>query len=201
MIVAAQRDSRSPAEQSETSGMSTRQEKPSRIRCSPVPRLARAWQRRGAGIRTGSSAPAETGLTLNGMCWLNSLPRRCQSLREVHRSNPRKSTGILAAAREPSVVSILPSPKNLSAFYRQRRRQNSPSPILGGGEPCRRNGYPLLRATPRQSTSLRSMRTSSPRLGNQPMFARTHTALAGTIGVDSKTGAAIHGPVVPGESA
>ncbi len=172
----------------------------SRLRFSMAPRFLRVWQRRGAEIRTDASAPEMTGLPLNGMCWLDSPVRRCHSSQVAHHSNPAKSTGILAAAQEPSVITIPSSPKILSAFRRKNRRQDSPGLILGGGGPCWRTSWPRNRAAGNNQASLCLTRTLPPRLGNQLLFRRTHTALTGAIGVDSKTGAAIHRPVAPEES-
>jgi hypothetical protein len=185
-----ERNARGSAEEPRLSLVSTSRENcqgHSRSGISSVPRPQQVWQRRSAEVRTDPSRPETTGLPLTGMCWFNSQPRRCHSSLQALFCNLTESTGNLAAAQEPSVISFLDSPKILSAFHRQSRRQDTPDLILSGGEPCWHR------------TSLRPMRTSSPRLDNQPSFRRTHTALPGATGVDSKTGAAIHEPVVPGE--
>ncbi len=167
---------------------------------SPAPRFLQVRQRRGAEIRTDASAPLMTGLPLTGMCWLDSPARRCHGFFEARHRNHAKSTGILAVAQEPSVISIPYSPNILSAFRWQSRRQVLPSLILGDGEPCWQDSWPH-RAAGNNRTSLRSTRTLPPLVGNQPSFRRTHRTLPGAAGVDSKTGAAIHRPVAPGESA
>ncbi len=147
----------------------------------PAARLLRAWQRRGAEIRTDASVPKMTGLTLNGMRWLDFSPRRCHRFfrgqGHIHRVFSRK----LAAAREPAVGSTLVTPNILSAIDQQVCRRVLPCLLPGGGESFRQN-----------FTSLRSTRTVSPKLGNQQSFRRSHSALPGATGVDPSTGAAVH---------
>ncbi len=167
---------------------------------SLAPPVLRVWQRREVEIRTDASAPLKTGLPLTGMCWLDSPRRRCRHSFEVCHNNSGKPTGILAAAQEPSGISVCYSSNILSAFRWQNRRQVSPGLILGGGDPCWLNPWPPHRAAENKRTSLRSTRILPPPEGNQPSLRRTHTALPGAAGVDSKTGAAIHRPVAPEES-
>ena len=88
-----------------------------------------------------------------------------------------------AAVQEPTVSLSPQKPKILSAI-KNSRRTNSPNQILRGGE----SFY----------SSLRGAETIPPQLGNQPSFRITLLASPGMIGVDSKTGAAIQRPVVPG---
>jgi len=192
----AKRDGRGSAALREFLRASTRQRDAgrghSRPELSTAPRLQRVWQRRGAEIRTDASAPAMTGLPLTGMRWLDSLRRRCHSYRVKRNSNLAKATGTLAAAQEPSVISIRYLPNILSGFHWQSRRQVSPGLILGSGEPCWQNSWPPHRAAGNNLASLRPTRTLPPLVGNQPSFRRAHRALPGAAGVDSKTGAAIH---------
>ncbi len=191
MILLAQRDCRCPAgERQPPSGyrwprVNTRRQ--SRVNLSPAARLQEAWQRRGAKIRTVASAPKMTGLSLNGMRWLDTSPRRCQ--KSLSGQAYRSLTGKLAAAREPAVVSIQLTPNILSAIDQQVCRLFPPYLLPGSGEPFRQS-----------LTSLRSMRTVSPELGNQQSFRRTHSALPGATGVDPSTGAAVHQTVAPEES-
>ena len=102
-------------------------------------------------------------------------------------------TGTHAAAREPSVGLFRFTPKILSAIHKNNRRRIPPNLISGSGRPRSRNSQAVR-------WSLRSARTIPPRLECQSLFRRTHSALAGAAGVDSKTGAAIHHPAAPGES-
>jgi len=127
--------------------------------------------------------------------------RRCHRSRVTRHIGLSKSTGTLAAAQDPSVISIRYLPNILSGFRWQNRRQVSPSLVLGSGEPRWQNSWPPHRAAGNNLASLRPTRTLPPLVGDQPSFRRTHRALPGATGVDSKTGAAIHRPVAPGESA
>ena len=105
----------------------------------------------------------------------------------THRVAPpavvRPFLSTFAAVQVPSVSLSPQKPKILSAINKSRRT-NSPDMNLSGGEPF--------------LTSLRSADTIPPQLGNQHSFRITCLASPGIIGVDSKTGAAIQRPVVPG---
>ncbi len=159
----------------------------------PVAQLSRVWQRHRAGTRTDASVPRTTGQPLMGMRRVGSLPGRCQNSPSAPADNQAEFAGHVAAARELSVRSISPTPKILSAIHEQDRRKIPPCPIPSGGEPCCEHWLAV-------QTSLRSTRTVPPRPGHHPSSGRTHSALPGATGVDSKTGAAIHQSVAPGES-
>ena len=88
-----------------------------------------------------------------------------------------------AAVQVPSVSLSPQKPKILSAI-KKSRRTNTPDMNLSGGESF--------------LTSLRNVDKIPPQLGNQPSFHITCLASPGRIGVDSKTGAAIQRPVIPG---
>jgi hypothetical protein len=158
----------------------------------PVTRLPKVRQRRLMENRTVASAPKMTGLTLTGMSRLVSRYRRCHEFLPHRRNLSASITGTLAAARELSAIPTRNLPNILSAIQVQNPRLVPPYTILGSGKPCN-----FLAA---KRTSLRSDRTMPPQLGNQKLPGGTHSTLPGAIGVGSKTGAAIHEPVVPGES-
>lgn len=163
-----------------------------RVEHFPAARLLRLRQWRPAGNRTVAAAPLMTGLTLTGMRRLVSLRRRCHNSLRYRPNQFSEFTGNFAAARELSVVSNRNMPNILSAIQVYNPRLVPPYLILGSSKPCNPSAAKTL--------SLRSDRTMPPQLGNQLSFGRTHSALPGTTGVGSKTGAAIHEPVVPGES-
>lgn len=185
VTVVAQRERRDPAQERAVSsacrrpGLTARGA--SRVAPSPAVRLLRPWQQRGAEFRTDASAPPMTGLTLKGMCWLDTSPRRCHNsvpaVGHSHTGFSRK----LAAAREPAVVSIRETPNILSAIDQQVCRQSPPCLLPGGGD----RFHQIF-------SSVRPTRTVSPKLGNQQSFRRTHSALSGATGVDPSTGAAVH---------
>lgn len=158
----------------------------------PVIRLPKVRQWRLMEIRTGASAPKMTGLTLTGMRRLVFRYRRCHIFSQYRWSEFANITGALAAARELSAIPTRNLPNILSAIQVLNPRLVPPYTILGSGSPC---NFP-----PAKSSSLRSDRTMPPQVGNQQVSGGTHSTLPGTTGVGSKTGAAIHEPVFPGES-
>lgn len=149
-------------------------------RIAPLRQFAR---RRGESFRMDSSLGSTTSL----MHRLES-PCRCHVL-DLRVWEHTRVTVAFAAAQELSVRTIRFTPKILSAIQKQDCRGVPPRMILGSGDPCFEFG-----------ARLRPTRTIPPQLGNQLTFRRTHAALSGATGVDSKTGAAIHRPVAPGES-
>lgn len=158
-------------------------------------RIFQVWQRLGSEIRTDDSGRGQTGPPLNGMDGMDCHPGRChKSLGAVAR-NRAEITRKLAAAREPSVDSLQGMTRTMSVIPHMCRRTNLPD-LIPGGEMFlfRQNRLEM-------QTSLRSTRTAYPSTGKQQSFGRTHSALPGAIGVDTKKGAAIHRPVAPGESA
>lgn len=183
-------DERKPSSAKAQQGSTTRRN--SWVAPSPAARLLPVWQRLGAEVRTGAPAPLRTGLTLNGMRWLDSSLGRCHNFLEVRGSNHAQVTGTLAAARELSVSSIHSTPKFLSAIQKQSCRQVPPCLVPSGGEPCWQVSWMI-------GKRLRSTRTKLPHLRNQSLLRRTHAALPRATGVGSKAGAAIHRPVAPGE--
>ncbi len=159
----------------------------------PVAQLSRVWHRHRAGTRTDASVPRTAGQPLMGMRRLGSLPGRCQNSLPAPAAKQAEFARDVAAAREPSVRSIPPTPQILSAIHEQDCRKIPPCPISSGGEPCCEHWLAV-------QTSLRSTRTVPPQPGHHPSSGRMHSALPGATGVDSKTGAAIHQSVAPGES-
>lgn len=128
-------------------------------------RLLQAWRRRGAGIRTDSTAPASTGQPLNGTHRVGSLSRRCHQV-----------TRKIAAARELPVGSIRCQPRILSAIRKLDHRAIPPCLIPSSGEPRELN-FEFV-----------SYANRPPQPGNRHSFRRTHTALPGATGVDTKEG-------------
>lgn len=123
-------------------------------------------------IWTDVSAPSRIGLPAGR---LDARSGRC-----------RDFAGKNNAVGEPSVGVSNPEPKILSAITDPR--EFPPYMIPNGG---------LL--FPALVLSLRSAGIRPPQLGNQSMFRRTRLASPGSVGVDSKTGAAIQRPAIPGE--
>lgn len=158
----------------------------------PVTRLPKVRQWRPMELRTRTSAPKMTGLTLTGMRRLDFRYRRCHIFSEYRWSEFTNIAGTLAAAREPSAFPTLNLPNILSAIQDQNPRLVPQYTILGSSSPCN-----FLTT---KVSSLRSDRVMPPQLGNQKLSGGTHSTLPGTTGVGSKTGAAIHEPVFPGES-
>ena len=155
-------------------------------------RTRQVWQRRGLGIQTDPTAPVPTGLPLNGMHPLGSLGRRCPDAVDGFTRRTFGATRGVAAARELPVGSVRCQPRTLSAIHHP---QVSPTMSDPGRRRTALQNLWFIRA------SLCPMRTPPPQPGNRQSFHRTHTALPGAAGVDTKKGAAIHPPVAPEESA
>lgn len=132
----------------------------------------RVRQRLEEVIRTDVSAPSRTSLSAGR---LDARSGRC-----------RNFAGKNSAVGEPSVGVSRPEPKILSAITDPR--EFPPYMIPNGGL-----FFPAL------LLSLRSAGIRPPQLGNQSMFRRMLLASPGSTGVDSKTGAAIQRPALPGE--
>ncbi len=132
MTRVAQYDGRGQSDKRQGSGAGARRGGPARRSRAgtppPVARPGQVWQRRTAGIRTLSTAPAPTGQPLNGMRRMGSVLRRCQQC-----VDPRKVTRAEAAAWELAVHSIRGLPRNLSAIYQP---QASPTPFHPGWRPA-----------------------------------------------------------------
>ncbi len=158
-------DERKPSSAGAQQGGTTQRN--SRVPLFPAARLLAAWQQLGAEVQTEAPVPVMTGLTLNGMCWLDSPPGRCHNFLEVRGSSHAQVAGILAAAWDLSVNSIRSTPKFLSAIHKQSRRQVPPCLVPSGGEPCWQVSW-MIR------TRLRSTRTKLTQPSNQSLFRRTH---------------------------
>lgn len=144
-----------------------------RTLCPAVAQPLKVWQRLERDTRTDNSAPHRTGLFADRLA---DRTRRCHEF---------AGKGIVVW--EPSVGVSTPEPKILSAI-KTNPRNFPPGTILDGE-----------RSFPASTLSLRSARTRPPQLGNQPLFRGTLRASSGGDGVDSKTGAAIQRPALPGE--
>ena len=179
------------------------------VRQAPPPAAARpdlkkarlvAFEWCGGRIRTATTAPGETGLTLTGMRWLDGSPHHSTTfwswrIRDigffVARQRPAEVMQRFAAAREPSVDSFPFTPIILSAIKQGNRRVVLPETISGGGDVFPKAGVPRV--------SLRSLRAGTSQVQIQLLSAGTQETLTGAAGVDTKTGAAIHATAAPGE--
>jgi len=151
------------------------------------------WQRRSEGCRRLISAPHWTGPALNRTCRLTPSRCRCQRILSHRTAQFLNLTGTFAAVQEPAVHPHQNLPSILSAIQKYNPRLVPLTKILGSSTPC----TVFALAMP---TSLRFHRTMPPQAVQQHSFGETHSTAPGMTGVDSKTGAAIHVPVIPGES-
>ena len=211
MALLRQHGSRVTADRQELEGSSARRGGTSTGACQAHPpavarphieeaELAR-FEWRGRAIWTATSAPAETGLTLTGKSRLDLSPRhsrtlwsrpsRGKALSDI-RQHESQAGQRFAAVRDPSAVSFRTTPKILSAIKQGNRRVVLPGTISGGGDVLRQAGV--------SRTGLRFTRTRPPQPGIQHLSAGALQTLSGAAGVDTKTGAAIHATVAPGES-
>lgn len=206
-----QHGSRGTADRQELQGSSARRGGTSTGACqAPPPAAARPhieeaelarFEWRGRAIWTATSAPAETSLTPTGKSRLDPSPRhsrtlwsrpsRGKALSDIRQQVPQAGQRF-AAVRDPSAVSFRITPKILSAIYYDNRRVVLPGTISGGGDVLRQAGV--------SRTGLRFTRTRPPQPGIQHLSAGALQTLSGAAGVDTKTGAAIHATVAPGES-
>ena len=163
--------------------------------------ILNTFEWRGRAIRTATTAPAQTGLTLTGMRRLDHSLRHStifgsRRIRDIGLAVARQTAPQVgqefAAAREPSVDSRKFTPNILSAIYHDNRRIVLPETISGGGDVLRQVGV--------SRTGLRFPRTGPPQPGVQHLSAGALQTLSGAAGVDTKTGAAIHATAAPGES-
>jgi hypothetical protein len=154
-------------------------------------RLRPVWQRRLQESRTVSSAPNRPGPALNRTCRLAIPRRRCQEFVLYGQAQFLNLTGTLAAVQEPAVHPAQNLPSILSAIQKYNPRLVPSNKIPDSSIPCRASAMP---------TSLRSHRTMPPLAVQQHSSGEAHSTAPGMTGVDSKTGAAIHEPVIPGES-
>ena len=152
---------------------------------SQTTRLLKVRQWLGMGVPTDASAPQKTGLQDR---W-GFRPGHCLPCTDKASRNPKGVSHPGAAAQEPTLYQNLPTPIILSATVVTDHRKSLPGLLLSGGEFFR--GSLLM--------SLRPARTIPP-VQSHKLFRGTHLALPGIAGVDTKTGAAIQRPVIPGES-
>jgi len=172
-----------------------------RPHCQVKLTILNTFEWRGRAIRTATSAPAQTGLTLTGKSRLDFSPRhsrtlwsrpsRGKALSDIRQHVPQAGQRF-AAVRDPSAVSFRTTPNILSAIKQGNRRVVLPETISGGGDVLRQAGV--------SCTGLRFSRTRPPQPGIQHLSAGALQTLSGAAGVDTKTGAAIHATVAPGES-
>jgi len=157
---------------------------PTRGVCPAVTRPLQVRQWQANGTRTEISAPHRAGLLADRLV---DRTCRCPDFRiAVEMFNDFAGKDIVV--QEPSVGVSTPEPKILSAI-KLDPRIILPGMILNGERSFPESIF----------SSLRSARTRPPQLGNQPMFRGTLQASSGSDGVDSKTGAAIQRPALPGE--
>ena len=208
-----QHGSRVTADRQELEGSSARRGGTSTGACqAPPPAVARphfqvklttlnTFEWRGRAIWTATTAPAETGLTLTGKSRLDLSPRhsrtlwsrpsRGKALSDIRQQVPQAGQRF-AAVWDPSAVSFRTTPNILSAIKQGNRRVVLPGTISGGGD--------VLRPAGVSRTGLRFTRTRPSQPGIQHLSAGALQTLSGAAGVDTKTGAAIHATVAPGES-